>query len=363
MGITIKDTGADPGFDGDINIYRAPGYKTQAWFNLSRRVVFINGMLNDENDHATAARALSMTQACPVIGIYNKSQSGLADFGQCITDKLTLVQPIPGSLGAWISAVDSAYADAKNANPTLKKVDFVEKLIDGNKATVAMYRYFTSLSQIERAQLKVFCHSQGNLITSNALTATQLALGRNSIDQMEVNSYGSPCRYWPSEIKHSNFAFTLDPVALLDLRMGFSTSKVGFVGAAGIPLELDPMYAHAFLRYMDYDAEFVVNRFRWGSFGVTANMDEKGLADFLVGQTGNTRRIKLIFERLKTGHWTDSDDVAHIYVEKMRTRHDAQMRQHAGNDRGLVTLLIELLESGWTTGGERKEIDYLKTLI
>lgn len=362
MGIFIKDTGANPGFDGDINLFRTPGYKTQPWFNLNRRVVFINGMLNDEEAHATAARALSMTQACPVVGIYNQSQSGLADFGQCIKDKLTLLQPLPGSLSAWSRAVDAGYAEAKAVNPTLKKVDFVEKLIDGNKATVSMYRYFTSLSQIERAQLKVFCHSQGNLITSNALVATQLALGRTSIEQMEVNSYGSPCRHWPSNIKHSNFAFTLDPVALLDLRMGFSTSKVGFVGAAGIPLELDPMYAHAFLRYMDYDAEFVVNRFRWGSFGMTANMDEKGLAEFLVQQSGNTRRIKLIFERLKAVHWTDSDDVAHIYVTAMRTRHDAQMRRHANNDPGLVTLLVSLLESGWTTGGERKEIDYLKTL-
>lgn len=363
MTVTIKDTGQNPGFDGDINIFRAPGYKTQPWFDSNKRVVFINGMLNDKADHAKAARALSMTQACPVIGIYNESQSGLHDFAQCISDKLTLVLPQAGSLTSWSLAVDGAYQAAKLIDPLLKKTDFVEKLIDGNKATVSMYRYFTSLSQIERSQLKVFCHSQGNLITSNALTATQLALGKDSISQMEVNSYGSPCRYWPSQIRHHNFAFTFDPVALLDLRMGFSTSKVGFVGAAGIPLELDPMYAHAFLRYMDHDAEFVVNRFRWGSFGMTANMDEEGLADFLVKQSGNTRRIKLIFERLKTGHWTDSDDVAHIYVEKMRTRHDAQMRQHALNDRGLVTLLISLLESGWTTGGERNEINYLKGLI
>ena len=182
------------------------------------------------------------------------------------------------------------------------------------------------------------------------------------IDGIEVNSYGSPCRYWPKGIRHQNFAFTFDPVALLDLRAGFSTSKIGFVGVLGIPLNLDPMYSHSFLRYMDNDAEFVVNRFRWGSFGLTASMDEVGLAKFLVSIGNNTRRLKKIFERLKTGHWTDSDDVAFEYVSRMRKGHHATMVAMAHADAALIKLLIELLESGWTTTSERAEITYLKAL-
>jgi hypothetical protein len=377
MTVHIKNGGNNPTHDGDINLYHAKDWQQHGWFDRNRRVVFINGMLNDEEAHATGARALSMTQACPVIGIYNKTDGGMSDFGQCIRDKLTLVVPQAANFDQWKLVIDAGYLVARELNKGLSKLDYVAKLIDGNKATLAMYRYFTSLSQSERSNLKVYSHSQGNLITSNALTATQLALGKRSISQLEVNSYGSPCRFWPNEIKHNNYAHTFDPVAMLDARMGFTTSKVGFTGVDKIlgfvgevtsfqwvfgPIENDPMYAHAFLTYLSNDAEFVVNRYRWGSFGMTASMDEAGLALFLIRAGDNSRRIRLIFERLKKAHWTDSDDVAHIYVKNMRLKHDHVMKSHARTDKKLITLLIDLLESGWTTGGEYKEIDYLKSL-
>ena len=361
--MNVQKSMGGPSNDGDILQYEPIYIPKGLSFDRSRRVVFVNGMQNSASDHANSARKLSEVQACPVIGVFNKSDGFGADLGQCIRDKITLVGAVAVGFSGWQKAVDAGYLAAKAKRPTLSKIDFVGTLIDGNKAAKSLYLYVASLTSDERRALKIFCHSQGNLITSNALTSVALALGEGAIGGIEVYSYGSPCRYWPNGIKHTNFAFTFDPVALLDLRAGFSTSKIGFVGVVGIAANADPMYAHSFLRYMEYDAEFVVNRYRWGSFGMTANMDEAGLAEFLVRLGNNPGRLKKIFERLKSAHWTDSDDVAYEYVTRMRKGYSTTMASIARVDSALIDLLIALLESGWTTGGERTEIDYLKTLI
>jgi hypothetical protein len=265
-------------------------------------------------------------------------------------DKITLVPAQAGSFSGWKLALDAAYVAAHAISPSLTKIDFVGSLIAGNQATLAVYSYVVTLSQSDRAALKLYCHSQGNLITSNALTAVALALGASSISGLEVNSFGSPCRFWPEGLNRTNYAFTFDPVSWLDYNAGFSSVKIGFVAA------------HAFDIYMRNDAEFVVNRFRWGSFGLTASMDEEGLADYMVGIGNNPPRLKGIVQRLLSAHWSDSDDVAYYYVNKMRTRHGSVMQQIARGDPGLIRLLYRCLDEGITTPGERTEMNYLNTL-
>ena len=92
-------------------------------------------------------------------------------------------------------------------------------------------------------------------------------------------------------------------------------------------------------------------------------MDEKGLAKFCVSISNNPRRSKKIFDRLKSAHWSDRDDVAYEYVKRMRKTHDHTMRTIARSNRSLIELLINLMESGYTSSGERTEINYLKGLI
>lgn len=364
MGAPLIRTGNNkPTADGDLNLYVPPEGQGASWFNAQGRVIFVNGMLNSPDEHAKAALALSVLQACPVIGVYNKSESGLIDFVQCLRDKLTLNLVQSATLVDWYRKVEDGYQVKRRTNPALTKIDYVADTVKPNAATLALYHLIAGMPAGERAALKFFAHSQGNLITSNALTAVSLALGPGAISGLEVNCYGSPCRNWPEGIRPHNFAFTFDPVALLDARAGFSTSKVGFVGLLGIPLHGDPMYSHAFLRYMEYDAEFIVNRFRWGSFGMTARMDETGLAKFCVSLDKNTPRLKKIFERLKSAHWTDGDDVAYEYVSRMHKDHDVTMRAIARTDPDFVKLLIGLLDAGWTTRGEKSEMDYLSSLL
>jgi hypothetical protein len=350
-----------PTCDGQINLYSVP-VSRPTWFNAERRVVFVNGMKNSPEEHKEAAVGLSELQACTVIGVYNASVSFASDIGQCIRDKLTLSIVQSATFVDWYNKVEEGYQTERKTNPALSKIDYVARTVKHNAATLSLYDFLVRMLAGERSSLKFFAHSQGNLITSNALTAVALALGPGSISGLEVNSYGSPCHYWPQGVMVNSFAFTFDPVALLDARVGFSTSKVGFVGLLGIPFH-GPMYAHKFVNYMKYDSEFNVNRFRWGSFWMTAHMDEAGLAEFCVSLGTNTARLTKIFERLKWAHWSDSDDVTYEYVSRMHKNHDGTMRTIAHQDRGFVKLLIGLLDAGWTTGEEKHEMEYLSSLL
>lgn len=347
---TIGMEGRAPSGDGDINRYVSAEAQAQRWFNPERKVIFVNGMANSPTDHMQSARALSLLQACPVIGVYNKTDGFWADLGQCLLDKGVLVNVQAGNFTAWSLAVDAAYAAARLIDGSLNKVAFVESLITSNRATVQLYRLLTSMGQGERSRTPIYSHSQGNLITSNALTAVALALGRGAISQLEVNCFGSPCTFWPPGLSRTNHAFTFDPVSWLDLNIGFDSVKIGFVAG------------HAFTLYMQHDAEFVVNRFRWGSFGMTVNMDEDGLANYLVRIGNNPPRIKAIFQRLITAHWMDSDDVAHLYCTKMRTRHESVMRAIKRADSTVIDLIWRCLDEGITTSGEYQEMAWLRGL-
>ena len=322
--------------------------KGTRWYNSSRRVIYINGIGNSPVDHAKSAKALSLLQCCPVIGVYNCTDGLWSDLGQCLSDKINLVgvqAEIGRSFDGWTQSVDEAYQSLRQSRPGLDKRDMVADFVSANKATLAIYGLYAGQGRL--GPMPIYCHSQGNLITSNALTAVALALGPAAIKGLEVNSFGSPCRYWPPGLNRTNYAFTFDPVSWLDLRTDLTSSKVGFIAA------------HGFDSYLDNYAEFVVNRFRWGSFGLTASMDEAGLATFMVRHVRNPDRLCQILERLLKAHWSDSDDVALLYVEAVSDGH-LQMLKRA-NARA-IELLITCLETGWTTAREKAAIGRLRAV-
>ncbi|MFM2391027.1 MAG: hypothetical protein RLZZ437_2582 [Pseudomonadota bacterium] len=346
----IRQGGNDPSRDGDVNLYISPEAANQSWFQHSRRVIFVNGMDNSPRDHASSAVALSMLQGCPVIGVYNRTDGKWADLGQCITDKLQgtgIVDSTKVGLASWVILVGTAYNKAKQANPSLQKTDFVGGLVRNNPATYALYSMLVGSGGVSARNTAIVAHSQGNLITSNALTAVACALGTDAIAGIEVHSYGSPCRYWPPGINRKNNLFTLDPVGWLDLRADLSSAKVGTVAG------------HAFTLYMQNDAAFVINRYRFGGLNMTLNLDEQGLARTMIRMGPNAPRVRRILERLRDVHWTDSDDVALHYVEKSSV---PQLRAMKQADPGVIRLLIALLESGPTMADEERAITKLNSL-
>jgi hypothetical protein len=340
--IAFGDT--PPSRDGEVKLYLSPEGMTQSWFNPARRVIFVNGMDNTPEDHMEAAMAVSLMQGCPVIGVFNKSNGKWSDLGQCIADKAQLSQVQAGvglSFDNWMVAVEAMYQLARKTYPMLQKTDFVGALVEGNAATRSLYGLLAGDGGVSRARTPIYCHSQGNLITSNALTAVAMALGGGALAGVEVNSFGSPCRFWPPNIKRHNHAFTLDPVSWLDLAADMSSAKIGHIAG------------HAFKLYMLVDAEFVVNRFRFGGLSMTASMDEEGLAAFLVQVGGNAQRVRRIFEHLRNKHFTDSDDVALAYVQAAPM---ALLQSLKRADPGLIALLIGLLKAGWTADDEKAAI-------
>jgi hypothetical protein len=67
------------------------------YFDLQRRVIFINGMDNAPDAHARSALALSLVQMCTVIGVYNRTAGPIRDLAQCLGDKLQFDGPLSDS--------------------------------------------------------------------------------------------------------------------------------------------------------------------------------------------------------------------------------------------------------------------------
>lgn len=352
--LPIKSPGGKPSHDGDLNLYESEEIGKKDWFDRTRKVIFVNGMDNSPENHRVSADGLSTLQACPVLGCYNQSDGKLKDLWQCLRDKLKF-SLVTGSqsqnFDEWNKVVDAEYALVRRAQPAITKAAYVSSGLSNNKATSVM---FDVLRDPAWKAAPIFAHSQGNLITSNALTAVALVDGKQAIQGREIYSYGSPNLNWPPGIKHYNHAFTFDPVGWLDYRFSFSSIKVGF------------KVAHGFDTYRQFDPEFVINRFRWGSFGLTANMDEAGLAQAMVDMGANPRRIEGIFERLLKRHNSDADDVALLYVQKMRnTGRSDQLKMMAMENKKVIQLMIECLTGGisWVTGEEKQAAEFLKGLI
>lgn len=346
--------GTVPVRDGQIAFYVSEEAAKKPWFQPAKQVIFINGMNTSGLEHANGARDLSLIQACPVLGVFNRTNGIARDFIQCLRDRVTLLSPFAGSVADWTKSVDFAFAAIKVKSPTLTRTAFVRGIIDGNAATLALYDHMVGLVPGQRLAARIYCHSQGNLITSNALTAVAIALGPQAIQGIEVNSFGSPCHTWPDGLRRTNFAFTFDYVVLATLSLDLNAVSVGF----GV--------SHGFAEYRRHDAEFAVNRFRTGGMGMTANMDEEGLADYCVSLGGNADRLTNIFTRLKDAHWTDCDDVAEIYVRKMRLGHDQVMRTLARHSPALIRLISDCMTGvavNWLSASERIEVDYLRQLI
>ncbi|WJS84138.1 hypothetical protein [Paracoccus sp. TOH] len=339
--------GATPSADGAVTRFVSPEVQNKSWFNPTKPVIFVNGMMNTGADHRASAEALSLMLGCPVIGVYNRKDGFWADLFQCITDKARLTQVQTSNLNHntnWIAFFDQVWQKSREKRPMLSKEDFAHEMLAGNPAAQSLFALLIGQPG-GMLGTPVYCHSQGNLVTSNALSAVTLVKGADSVRGLEVNSFGSPARGWPVGLNRVNNAYTFDPVSFLDLRMDWTSSKVGF------------KVAHGFLNYVAQDGEFVVNRFRTGGWGMTVNMDEKGLAKFCAGLGTNTKRLRAIFDRLEAAHFTDSDDVALEYVNLLSEQQLAALR---AVDPAFIAQLVRLLQAGWTAADEQRAIDRLQ---
>ncbi len=349
----MSEIASIPTQNGQLTYYVNSEAQQTRWFNPTRKVIFINGMMNSGIDHRDSALALSLLQMCPVHGVFNQSGGFFKDLGQCIADKYQFDGPIARSPS---EALDRAEEKQKKAlGPKRTRAQLMEDVLARNPAALAVFRL---LRRSEMRNAPVFAHSQGNLILANVLSAILAVDGSSGLSGRIVYTFGSPTVNWPAGFKPIECGFTFDPITwLAGFDTSFSISKLGMPNGAINPI------THGFLEYLKHDPAFVVNRFRWGSLGVTASMDEEGLAEAMVAMDTNIPRVQAILEHLDKKHNSDADDVALLYVQKLQKAGNKTQIAHAiRSTPAFRQLLTRVMDEGWTSSEEKSAIAFINSL-
>jgi hypothetical protein len=97
-------------------------------------------------------------------------------------------------------------------------------------------------------------------------------------------------------------------------------------------------------------------------FTSTLSTDESRMAKALFNECyTDMNKVRAVFLELDRNYSSDSDDVAEYYVNLVKA-HGGPVRNALQADRTLISLLIRLLDEGVTFPGEKKCINYLKSL-
>jgi hypothetical protein len=184
------------------------------------RIYYVNGMQTDGKTHAHTSYALSALTNRVVYGVFNATWSKTipgfgVDFVQCISDwafgvtsklielrDVTLIG-IAKRIREWLSNRPSKEADQLIARAIeglspVQRWQFCETMFFFNRATRALYKELSG--NIGPEQI-IIAHSQGNLITANALWAITIMHGGQLLDSMRVYSLASPTPAWPLGIR------------------------------------------------------------------------------------------------------------------------------------------------------------------
>ena len=269
---------SDPASDGDLLDFEPSADRRVKKHAIKDKIIYVNGMNTTAKGHRFAAETIANAIGSTVEGVYNERgvseiqlrenmmlrllmmgelkpgsslisrqvatadwKSFVADIMQC-ADDYGLVDPIgAGEIGAvggavmgtinpWGSALGgAAFGGIKAAAGAIDRITKVKSgrtpqqryqrardiLRNNNLATLTLfdhlYKNFRS-SQFFR----IICHSQGNLITRNALTFLYLVT-RRSLDHIYVYGLASPAREWPVKSQMHLRLYTIreDPVVYL----------------------------------------------------------------------------------------------------------------------------------------------------
>ncbi len=208
-----------PSKDGEINKYNLLAIPA-----VSPRLLYVNGIRNSAKDHALTSSLLSIVCEHPVHGVYNLSNGALLDLGQCLLDYTQ-------------NASARVLGNRKLVPGKTIQVDEVKKIVNDtvkgsfvwNQATVTLFR---EVANNYGRNTLIVAHSQGNLITSNALFIIERVFGSAALKYVRVYSLASPSPAWPLGLRYTNGgggrqenAFMNDLVALL--RPHNMAAKVG----------------------------------------------------------------------------------------------------------------------------------------
>ncbi|MFT4765361.1 MAG: hypothetical protein ACI9OH_002470 [Oleispira sp.] len=93
----------------------------------------------------------------------------------------------------------------------------------------------------------------------------------------------------------------------------------------------------------------------------TMNMEEELLAKAILDEHPVQMDVVYdVFYRLDNHYSSDADDVASIYIKLVKDKAGSAVEQALKRHKKLVTLLVSVLDSGYTTGSEKSLIKYLQ---
>jgi hypothetical protein len=202
-----------PASDGEVNVYNLTGSSV-----TTPRIYFVNGIRVVGREHALTAAYLSVLIERPVWGIYNKTAGvrlgSVVDIAQCLLD---YTQNATARLGSWGDLNKPAKVPDHKIPEFLSRLD--NQYVVWNKATMALFK---ELVRNKGQRQLIVAHSQGNLITSNALFVMEDVFGSAGLQNIRVYSLASPSPAWPLGLRITNGgggrqdnAFMNDMVSLL----------------------------------------------------------------------------------------------------------------------------------------------------
>jgi hypothetical protein len=225
-----------PEVDGQVVDYAAVRPTNQL-----PRIYYVNGIQTDGVTHAKTAIALSILTERVVHGVYNatagKGATGMIlDLLQCGEDwadiflsKLAeignfgvnamvngLLKHAREKLGRPPQDPTNVAESIRRKFPERRRVAFIEACLSVyNKATASLFRELRTHAQVKQV---IIAHSQGNLITADALWSMVIAYGEQSLSNIQVYSLASPSPGWPLGIRYRRkvYGHTNDLVTLCD---------------------------------------------------------------------------------------------------------------------------------------------------
>jgi hypothetical protein len=123
-----------------------------------------------------------------------------------VRDKIGHIRADPVNVAEWV----------RKKVPAPQRAAFVEHCVSTyNKATASLFRELRS--NVTHKQV-IIAHSQGNLITADALWSMVLAYGEKSLSHLQVYSLASPAPAWPLGIRFRRkvYGHTNDLVTFCD---------------------------------------------------------------------------------------------------------------------------------------------------
>lgn len=142
-----------PKHGGDRVKYYSPGVNTK------KTIVFVNGIMNTPDDHAKSCQQIMNATGCQVLGVYNQKGNENAVVLSAAVRNPILAEAIVSDLAQCIS--DQVGLLARNAGYTGGSI---------NGCTDSLLNLLLEFgARWPSKPLCILAHSQGNLITSNAL--------------------------------------------------------------------------------------------------------------------------------------------------------------------------------------------------